>query len=262
MKRSLNNPEEKTRFGGLDIGSRTVALVELKNGSYDYWIEETSHSPLKVAERLVKGKSFAYLVATGYGRHLVRARFAQEVITEIKAYAIGACHLYPEVRTILDIGGQDTKVIVLNEGGKVADFQMNEKCSAGTGKFLEVMAKALGYSLEEFGKEALKAKKKVKVSSMCTVFAESEVVSLLHEGEERESIAYAVHASIAERAVGMLKRVGVVEPLLFAGGVAKNPCLVKILQEKLKKEVIVPEEPQIVGALGAAIYSFRSGKKS
>lgn len=242
-------------FAGLDIGSRTVALVELKNGGYIYQVRETSHSPLKVAQELIKGKDYSFLVATGYGRHAARAKFAQEVITEIKAYAIGARQLFPEVRTILDIGGQDTKVILLDEEGRVVDFQMNEKCSAGTGKFLEVMAKALGYSLDELGREALKAKKKIKVSSMCTVFAESEVVSLLHEGEERENIAFAIHASIAERAAGLLKRVGVVEPLLFAGGVAKNPCLVKLLQEKLKKEVIVPEEPQIVGAFGAAIYA-------
>lgn len=244
-------------FGGLDIGSRTVALVELKNGSFSYQIEETSHSPLSVAQKIIEGKNYSWLVATGYGRHAARAKFAQEVITEIKAYAIGACYLYPDARTILDIGGQDTKVILLDEEGKVADFQMNEKCSAGTGKFLEVMARALGYSLEEMGREALKARKKIKISSMCTVFAESEVVSLLHGGEARENIAFAIHASIAERATGLLKRVGLVEPLLFAGGVAKNPCLVKLLQEKVKKEVIIPEEPQIVGAFGAAIYASR-----
>ncbi len=249
----------KELFAGLDIGSRTVALVELRNGSYSYQIRETSHSPLKVAQELIEGKDYSLLVATGYGRHAARVKFAQEVITEIKAYAIGARHLHPDVRTILDIGGQDTKVILLDKDGKVIDFQMNEKCSAGTGKFLEVMAKALGYSLDELGSEAFKAKKKIKVSSMCTVFAESEVVSLLHEGEERENIAFAIHASIAERAAGLLKRVGVVEPLLFAGGVAKNSCLVKLLQEKLKKEVIVPKEPQIVGAFGAAIYASRKG---
>ncbi len=246
-------------FGGLDIGSRTVALVEIRNGSHSYQVEETSHSPLRVAQKLIEGREYSLLVVTGYGRHAARAKFAHDVVTEIKAYAIGAHHLYPDVRTILDVGGQDTKVVLLNKEGKVIDFQMNEKCSAGTGKFLEVMAKALGFSLDEFGREALKAKKIIKVSSMCTVFAESEVVSLLHEGEDRENIAFAIHASIAERVAGLLKRVGVIEPLLFAGGVAKNPCIVELLQKKIKKEVIVPEEPQIIGAFGAAVYA--SGKR-
>jgi predicted CoA-substrate-specific enzyme activase len=242
-------------FGGLDIGSRSVSLVEFVDGSYTYQIEEIFHSPLEKAQDLIRGKNFKRLVATGYGRHAAKARYAHEIITEIKAYAIGARHFLPQARTILDIGGQDTKVILLDEEGKVVDFQMNEKCSAGTGKFLEVMAKALGYSLQEFGAHALKSKKKIRVSSMCTVFAESEVISLLHDGEKREDIAYALHNSIVERATGLLKRVGVEEPLFFAGGVAKNPCVKKLLEEKLGVKVFVPEEPQIVGALGAALYA-------
>lgn len=242
-------------FGGLDIGSRTVSLVELRDGNYNHRVEETSHSPLDVALNLVGTKSFQKLVATGYGRHAARAKFADEVITEIKAYALGARYFLPEVRMVLDIGGQDTKAILLNEAGKLVDFQMNEKCSAGTGKFLEVMASALGFSLEDFGKAALKSGRKIKVSSMCTVFAESEVVSLLHEGEKREDIAYALHAAIVERAAGLVKRLGLSEPLFFAGGVAKNPCVKKLLEEKLGVEVYVPDEPQIVGALGAALFA-------
>ena len=247
-------------FGGLDIGSRSVALVEFQNGDFSFRIADTSHSPMEMARRLLEGREFARLVATGYGRHSARAKFADEVITEIKAYSLGARYLFKDARTILDIGGQDTKVILLDEAGKVIDFQMNEKCSAGTGKFLEVMAKALGYSLEEFGREALKAEGNVKISSMCTVFAESEVVSLLHEGVGRRDIAYALHASIVERAVGLLKRVGVKEPLFFAGGVAKNPCVTQLLEEKLGIKVHVPEEPQMIGALGAALYA--QGKAS
>jgi predicted CoA-substrate-specific enzyme activase len=246
-------------FGGLDIGSRSVSLVELLNGDYTYRVEEISHSPLEKAQELIEDRNFRRLVATGYGRHAAKARYAHEVITEIKAYALGACFFLPEVRTILDIGGQDTKVILLDEKGNVVDFQMNEKCSAGTGKFLEVMAKALGYSLQEFGACALKSEKKIRISSMCTVFAESEVISLLHEGEKREDIAYALHNSIVERAAGLLKRVGIKEPLFFAGGVAKNPCVRELLREKLKVEVFVPEEPQIVGALGAALYAEAKG---
>lgn len=248
-------------FGGLDIGSRTVSLVELGNGNYIYQVEESSHFPFDVAVNLVCRRSFEKLVATGYGRHAARAKFADEVITEIKAYALGARYLLPEARTVLDIGGQDTKIILLNGTGKLVDFQMNEKCSAGTGKFLEVMASALGFSLEDFGGAALKASKKIKVSSMCTVFAESEVVSLLHQGEKREDIAYALHAAIVERAAGLVKRLGLSEPLFFAGGVAKNPCIKKLLEEKLRVKVHVPDEPQIVGALGAALYAkMRSWK--
>lgn len=249
-------------FGGLDIGSRTVSLVELGNGNYIYQVEESFHFPFDVAVNLVRRRSFEKLVATGYGRHAARAKFADEVITEIKAYALGARYLFPEARTVLDIGGQDTKIILLNGTGKLVDFQMNEKCSAGTGKFLEVMASALGFSLEDFGGAALKASKKIKVSSMCTVFAESEVVSLLHQGEKREDIAYALHAAIVERAAGLIKRLGLSEPLFFAGGVAKNPCIKKLLEEKLRVKVHVPNEPQIVGALGAALYAKMRSWKS
>jgi len=162
---------------------------------------------------------------------------------------------------VLDIGGQDTKVILLDENGSVVDFQMNDKCSAGTGKFLEVMSGALGYShVAGFGEEALKGERGVKISSMCTVFAESEAVSLLHRGVKRQDIGFVLHASVVEKTVGMLQRVGFKTPLVFTGGVANNRCIVKIPGDRLGVEVLVPEEPQLVGALGAAIIASKNEK--
>jgi (R)-2-hydroxyacyl-CoA dehydratese activating ATPase len=193
-------------------------------------------------------------VATGYGRHLTGKNNGAEIITEIKAFGHGAAWLFPGSRSVLDVGGQDTKVISLSPEGAVVDFEMNDKCAAGTGKFLEVMARALGFTLEEFGEAALTADSGVTVSSMCTVFAESEVTGLVHRGEDRGRIALGLHRSIAKRTVSALKRVGAPGPLVFAGGVAKNPAMVRLVSESFSGEILVPEEPQIVGALGAALW--------
>jgi (R)-2-hydroxyacyl-CoA dehydratese activating ATPase len=163
----------------------------------------------------------------------------------------------PGSASVLDIGGQDTKVISLGPDGRVVDFEMNDKCAAGTGKFLEVMAKALGFTLDEFGRAALAADSGTAVSSMCTVFAESEVTGLVHRGEDRGRIALGLHQSIAKRTVSALKRVGVGTPLVFAGGVAKNPAMVSLVRESFAGEIHVPDEPQIVGALGAALWASR-----
>lgn len=241
-------------YAGIDIGSRTIGLVVLSGEQIEFKrLEDTGFEPAKTAKGLLKG-SYERVVATGYGRHAAVSDFAHRVITEIKAHALGASYLFPGARTVLDMGGQDTKVILLNERGSVVDFQMNDKCSAGTGKFLEVMSGALGYShVAEFGEEAVQGNGDIKISSMCTVFAESEAVSLLHRGVERRDIARALHASVVEKTVGMLQRVGFRTPLVFTGGVANNRCIVEILAERLGVEVLVPEEPQLVGALGAAL---------
>ncbi|MBF7081796.1 3-hydroxyacyl-ACP dehydratase [Desulfallas sp. Bu1-1] len=243
-----------TLYAGIDIGSRTIGFVALAGDRVLLTaLEDTGHEPLDTARKLLNQK-YARVVATGYGRHSAKSDFAHDVITEIKAHALGAAYLYPGVRTVLDIGGQDTKVILLNDRGSVTDFQMNDRCSAGTGKFLEVMAGALGYTgVGEFGEEALKGKRGIKISNMCTVFAESEAVSLLHRGAGREDIALALHVSVVERTAGMLQRVGYKTPLVFTGGVANNRCIVTLLAEKLGVEVIVPPQPQLVGALGAAL---------
>ena len=178
-------------------------------------------------------------------------------MTEIKAYATGAAALYPQASAVLDIGGQDTKVIALGPGGKVIDFEMNDKCAAGTGKFLEVMARALGFSLEELAAAALASDRGVAISSMCTVFAESEVTGLVHRGEDRGAISRGLHESIAKRTVSSLKRVGAGSPLVFAGGVAKNAAMVALVRSGFGGEVLVPSESgtdsQIIGAYGAAL---------
>ena len=179
-------------------------------------------------------------------------------ITEIQAYALGARHLFPGVRTILDIGGQDTKAIALTMDGKVAKFEMNDRCAAGTGKFLEYMAVALQMPLEKFGDFALQADRRIQISSMCTVFAESEATSLMARGEKAANIALGLHLAIVQRTLSMLRRVGVAEPVLFAGGVAHNPCVKALLEEHLGLPVIVPDQPDLVGALGAALHGERS----
>jgi len=253
------------KAAGIDIGSRTIALVLLDSETCELFASEIVDSgfdPVRRARELASKYEFDFVVATGYGRHAARAKFADGVITEIKAYAKGARYFLPEVRTILDIGGQDTKAILLSSEGAVLDFQMNEKCAAGTGKFLEVMAVALGYELDEFGKAPfMEEGPPLKISSMCTVFAESEVVSLLHEGEARERVARAVHEAIAERAAGLLKRIGFQHPIMFAGGVAKNPYLKFALEKRLGTELYVPDEPQIVGAVGAALEAVQHLEK-
>lgn len=247
--------------GGIDIGSRTIGFVavDLEGGDLVHAeLVESGFDPIRRAEKLVERVPVEVVVATGYGRHAAAARFADRVITEIKAYALGIRRLVPDARTVVDIGGQDTKVILLGPDGDVVDFQMNEKCAAGTGRFLEIMAVALGYDLEEFGRAPFEARGEVvRISSMCTVFAESEVVSLCHEGVERADVARAVHMAIAERTSSMLKRVGVVPPVAFAGGVARNPFMRAALSEKIGHEVVVPPDPQLVGAIGAAAEAER-----
>jgi predicted CoA-substrate-specific enzyme activase len=244
---------------GLDIGSRTIALVVMDNGGIDRSeVIETTFDPLAQCDRLLEDKRFDTLVATGYGRHLAQANFADHVITEIKAFALGCYHLFPSCRTILDIGGQDTKAISLDEKGRVSDFQMNDRCAAGTGKFLEVMATAMGLSLEEMGNIAMQAGGGTKISSMCTVFAESEVTGLIARGTPRPDIARGLHEAICDRSSALLKRVGVQSDIVFAGGVARNPCLKILLEERLRLPLLIPQDPQIVGALGAALSTKNS----
>jgi predicted CoA-substrate-specific enzyme activase len=242
------------RFAGIDIGSRTIELVVVKDREIIGMKQtDSGFDPMTRAIELLQGVNHSHITATGYGRHLFELSFEAPTVTEIKAYAVGARFLFPEVRTILDIGGQDSKAISLNESGKVAKFEMNDRCAAGTGKFLEIMAHTLGYSLDQFGVEAFKAKNGMQISSMCTVFAESEVTSLVAKGEDRRDIALGLHRSVVRRAVSMLKRISVKEPILFAGGVARNPCMRRLLEEALGVDLLVPENPQMVGALGAAV---------
>ncbi|MEO0094153.1 MAG: acyl-CoA dehydratase activase [candidate division WOR-3 bacterium] len=242
-----------TKTAGIDIGSRTIKFVLLTDSRVvDYRIVDTGTDPLANSKSILADYKFDTIVATGYGRHLIQNHFGFPVITEIKAYAIGAHFLFPHCRTVIDIGGQDSKIIKIRDG-QVVDFEMNDRCAAGTGKFLEVMAHTLGFPLEELGEEALKAESSVPISSMCTVFAESEVISLIARGENPKNIALGLHESILARLLSMLGRIGFEDEIVFAGGVAKNRCLAALLEKRLKKKILIPPEPQIVGALGAAL---------
>jgi len=243
---------------GLDIGSRTIALVEWDGERMvRSEVVDTGVDPLANARALIAGRTYDRLVATGYGRHLAAERaLADEVITEIKAYAIGAHHLYPDVRTVLDVGGQDSKAIHVGPEGNVVRFEMNDRCAAGTGRFLENMARALGLDVAEFGEHALIAEgTPVRLSSTCAVFTESEVVSLIGRGVDSRRVTLGVHRTIVERLGAMVRRVGVQERLVFAGGAAYNPCLQRLLAVELGVSPTVPDDPQIVGALGAALYA-------
>jgi predicted CoA-substrate-specific enzyme activase len=248
------------RFAGIDIGSRTIEVV-LVNGTGKIVLSlqaDTNFDPMMEAKKLLNGVSYDRIMATGYGRNLFEISFDAPTVTEIKAHAIGARAFFSDVQTILDIGGQDSKAISLFENGKVKKFEMNDRCAAGTGKFLEIMAGTLGYDIEVFGPEALLAEKELNISSMCTVFAESEVTSLIAKGQRRRDIARGLHTSVIRRAVGMINRVSSEGDIVFTGGVAKNPCMRQLLAERLGRNVITPEDPQMTGALGAALLAMET----
>ncbi len=248
---------------GIDVGSASAEALILKDGKIlAYSILETGANSRKAAEKALEealkkaGISRAEvgpIVATGYGR--ISVDFASRQVTEISCYARGINFLYPEVRMVIDIGGQDSKAILVGKNGRVLDFVMNDKCAAGTGRFLEVMAKAMEVKVEELGEISLRSRNPAEISSTCTVFAESEVVSLIAKGVPVEDIAAGIHKAIARRVGAMARRIGVVPPVAFAGGVAKNVGVVKALEEELGVKLIVPEEPQIIGALGAALLA-------
>jgi predicted CoA-substrate-specific enzyme activase len=245
------------RFAGIDIGSRTIELVVVDEaGSIVRSLQtDTGFDPIEEARKLVGGIAFDRIMATGYGRNLFEIAFDAPTVTEIKAHARGARAFFPDVRTVLDIGGQDSKAISLLDNGRVKKFEMNDRCAAGTGKFLEIMARTLGFAIEEFGREALLAEKNLNISSMCTVFAESEVTSLIAGGQNRREIARGLHTSVIRRAAGMINRVSSEGDIVFTGGVAKNPCMRELLEEKLGRCILTPQDPQLVGALGAALLA-------
>lgn len=242
------------KTAGIDIGSRTIKLAVVENGQIILIKKvENSFNTLQTCSELLEGVNFDQITATGYGRHLFSSHFNCGTITEIKAFATGAAFLMPSCYTVLDIGGQDTKAIALDGKGNFTKFEMNDKCAAGTGRFLEIMAMSLRYNLDDFGEAALKTKDMVNISSMCTVFAESEVVSMLAGGTDRAVVARGIHQSVVNRTVSLMKRVGIADDILFAGGVAYNKCIVDLLEQSLQKKIHVPNNPQMTGAIGAAL---------
>ncbi|MCQ6281674.1 acyl-CoA dehydratase activase [Bacillus sp. EB600] len=212
---------------------------------------------LAIEEALEKAglelEDISFTVSTGYGRK--RLAIAGKNLTEISCHARGANYLSPEVKTVIDIGGQDSKVIAVDPVGNVKNFAMNDKCAAGTGQFLEVLARALDVELSEIGELSLKSDADIKISSMCTTFAESEVISLVADGNTTEDILSGMHRAISARMKGLVGRVGMQTPVMMTGGGAKNIGLVTALEKSLGVSIFIPDDPQIVGALGAAIFA-------
>ncbi len=250
---------EPSFFAGIDIGSTMTKVIIFNNGILAQVIGPTGPEHRRLAHKVmeealvqagIEFKDIAYVVATGYGR--INVPFADKQITEISCHGKGVMHLYPSVRTILDIGGQDAKGIKITNG-RVSDFVMNDKCAAGTGRFLEVIAETLGIDIRQMGEMSLRSKNSVKISNTCTIFAEQEVISNLADGVQIEDILAGLHDAIAGRAFRMASKLKIEGDVVFTGGVAKNIGMVKALEDHLGRHVYVCEEPLITGALGAAL---------
>jgi len=251
--------------GGCDVGSATGKAVIMKDSTIASYTIIPSTTKPEVTARVAMDEAIKraglssleglqYIVGTGYGR--LKVPFANENISEITCHARGAYWLLPTVRTVLDIGGQDCKAISLDDKGKVTDFVLNDKCAAGTGRFFEAMARVLDCGLEGLSSLSLQSKSPATITSQCSVFAESEVVTLVNEGVNLIDITAGLHNAVASRLNSMLRRIGIVEDVALSGGCAKNEGLVKALEEKLGVSVKrLPEDPQIVGAIGAALIA-------
>lgn len=220
---------------------------------------KSGQSAQKILEEVLekaglKRENISWIVSTGYGR--VSIPFADENVTEISCHGRGAHYFNPNVRTILDIGGQDSKAIQLSSTGEVTDFVMNDKCAAGTGRFLEMIARSLEMEIGELGPAALQSTENIEITSMCSVFAESEVISLIAQNKEKADIANGVCHSIANKSYSLMKRVGLDPEFMMTGGVAKNPGVVRAVEEKIGAKLYICPEPEIVGAVGAALYAL------
>jgi predicted CoA-substrate-specific enzyme activase len=248
-------------FAGVDIGSTMTKVVIMDEDeeicSRIVGPTGAEHRRLanKVMEEALKQANLpfdeiSYVVATGYGR--VNVPFADRQITELSCHAKGVSALFPNVRIAIDIGGQDAKGMKISHGNLV-DFVMNDKCAAGTGRFLEVISDALGIKVEDLGTISLRSTNKAKISSVCTIFAQQEVVSYLSEGTPLEDIVAGLHDAIAGRVVRMIRRLKIEPDVVLTGGVAKNIGVVKAVRENIGCEILVPEDPLLSGALGAAI---------
>jgi len=253
-------------FAGIDIGSMTtkVAIISDEKKIVGSAILPTGFSASKSAQEAInqakekasiKNGLISRMVATGYGRNLVSV--ADEKVTEITCHARGAFERIGSALTLIDIGGQDSKTIAITSSGKVDKFIMNERCAAGTGRFLEVMARALETDLENMSSMALNASSRSQINSLCTVFAETEVIGLIARGTDRDEIASGLCWSVAERIVGMAKKVGINDLVYVSGGVAYNNAVVSALSKQLGKDARMIDEPQLNGAYGAALIALQ-----
>ncbi len=250
---------------GVDVGSTQTKAIIINEAReiVSRALIDTGANVVKAAENAyvealkngnIREEEVEYVVGTGYGRYKVT--FGDTQITEISCHGRGAVHMFPNTRTVVDMGGQDTKAIRVSATGEVLDFCMNDKCAAGTGRFLGAAAAALEIPLGELGKIAMRAEKPVKISTTCTVFAESEVVSWLGKGKKMEDILLGVHQSIVSRSMGLMRRVGIESEVSFTGGVAKNVAVVDELNKALGFYVNVSPDSHFMGALGAALFAM------
>jgi len=253
------------RAWGIDVGSSTTKIVGVDGEGAVGWtlLEESQPRAEEQIERMLQQAAAAAdgaiprpLVATGYGRRLVAQ--AERAVTEITCHARGAHRLLGHGGTLVDIGGQDSKVIRLGPKGEVLDFAMNDKCAAGTGRFLETTGRRLGVEIGRVGEVALAARDEATLSSTCTVFAESEIVSLLAHGVGVEPILKGLHRALVQRLVAMIHQVGLTAPLLLSGGVARNPAVARLLEAETGEAVVIPPHPQLMGAYGAALAAMES----
>ncbi|PID29005.1 MAG: 2-hydroxyglutaryl-CoA dehydratase [Candidatus Cloacimonadota bacterium] len=249
---------------GIDIGSRTSKIVildaETKKILYCNVRASGIDSALTAEEILTEGCEQLganideiVVFSTGYGRKLVKR--TGKAVSEISCHAKGIVHLFPDVGLIIDIGGQDSKAVSVNSDGKVKDFVMNDKCAAGTGRFLEVAATILETSVSELGSLDLTSEKSININSTCVVFAESEIIGLIAKGEKPGDIVRSVHDSIARRTANLASSFSKLEKIVFTGGVARNSGVARALSRAFKSEIIVPENPSVTGALGAALFA-------
>ncbi|MDO9333494.1 MAG: acyl-CoA dehydratase activase [Dehalococcoidales bacterium] len=249
---------------GIDVGSSTSKAVILQdNKILSYSIIPTSAESADSAQRafdkaldktqFISPDDIHWIIATGYGRVVVT--FAKETVTELSCHVKGANWLFPSVRTVLDMGGQDCKAIKCDGQGRLLNFTMNDKCAAGTGRFFELIAKVMDLPLSDIGELSLETDDEVRMSSTCAVFGKSEVASLMRQGRNKSDILGGVHTAVSDRIVTLLRRVGITPDLAITGGIARNIGIVKRVEKRVGCRALIPEEPQIIGALGAALFA-------
>jgi len=247
-------------FAGIDVGSTITKVVILKEGIIASIIKPTGPEQRRLANKVMEEalhkaaltfQAITYIVATGYGR--INVPFADKQFTEITCHAKGIASLFPKAKTIIDIGGQDIKAIKIDATGKTTDFVMNDKCAAGSGRFIEMIADTLGVPLDRVGELSLQSRNPAKISNICTIWAQQEVAASLAGGVPISDLLAGVHQSLADRIGRMVNRLRVEDAVIVTGGGGKNRGLLKALSEQLGHEVLVPEEPLITGALGAAL---------
>jgi benzoyl-CoA reductase subunit D len=258
----------KTITAGIDMGSKNVKALVLKEGKIlAKGLTPSGFDQKAAAEKVfndllrksgLSRGNIDHVVATGAGKDL--APYAKSEISVVGADALGGHFLYTSARTIIDVGAETSRAVRCNENGRMIDFAINEKCAAGSGTFIEAIARALEVKLEEIGPLSLKATKTISMNAQCTIFAESEVVSLIHEKASKADIAQAIHDSIANRIASLTCRLGIQRDVALVGGVAKNLGFVSSLEKTLEIELLVPEEPEFVGALGAALSQLKRGE--